>query len=220
MAIKAVFFDCGNVLVTYKTQEFFSVLRRISGNGRDPSGYFGKFDRGLFVEFELGQVGFYDFYLRVKEDFEIDSDYGFNAFSTLFLNIVEPDHSVIDIKDALKRKGLKLALITNNNQPHMRLFTREHPEVLSNFDYMMVSSREHLRKPNLEMWRKPMKSLGLKAEECLFIEDREENLKAFRKLGGLAYRYDPTEDHRFVNRYKLLKEREYLRQTLIKLGLL
>ena len=219
MAIRAVFFDCGNVLVTYKTQEFFDELKKHSRNEKDPSEFFGGFNNRLFVEFELGRISFCEFYQCVKKEFNLNSGYGFEDFKKLWFGIVVPDPVIIGIKDVLKRKGLITALITNNNQPHMHLFRSEYPRVLDNFDYIMVSSRVGIRKPNVEMWIRPMEALGLKAEECLFVEDREENLLAFRNLGGLTYQYDPTRGRGVINMNILYREREYIMATLGKLGL-
>jgi glucose-1-phosphatase len=220
MAIRSVFFDCGNVLVTYETQYFFDVLKSHSRNKYDPKKFFGTFDKGLFVEFELGHINTNEFFNEMNKRFDFDFAFGVEEFVELFSEVVIPDLKIIGIKDALNRNDLDLVLVTNNNHIHMDLYRRKYPDVLSNFVFSMVSSEVGIRKPDLEMFKRPMEALGLQSNECLLIEDRHENLEAFRSLGGIGYCYNPSIGYRFVNDALLTNEREHLMKTLIKLGLL
>ena len=53
----------------------------------------------------------------------------------------------------------------------------------------MVSSRELVSKPDWRIYRRLMERYGLKAEECVFIDDRPENVAAARSMGmqGIVY---------------------------------
>ena len=47
-----------------------------------------------------------------------------------------------------------------------------------------------LIKPDPEIYRTLLEKYGLQAEECLFIDDREDNVVAARELGMQAIRFE------------------------------
>ena len=67
------------------------------------------------------------------------------------------------------------------------------PDVLDFLPHMdggVFSCYVQLIKPDPEIYRTLMDKYDLKAEECVFIDDREENVVAARELGMQAIRFE------------------------------
>lgn len=61
---------------------------------------------------------------------------------------------------------------------------------MSKFNDAIFSCDVGFMKPNLDMYTYALKRFGVKAEESVFVDDRQENLTPFKKLGGLTYLFD------------------------------
>ena len=76
---------------------------------------------------------------------------------------------------------------------------RANPSVLDFLPHMdggVFSCYVNLIKPDPAIYRCLLEMYGLKAEECLFIDDREDNVVAARKLGIQAERFENYEQAR------------------------
>lgn len=51
------------------------------------------------------------------------------------------------------------------------------------FDLVIISERERVRKPELEIYRRTLKRLGVAGGECLYLDDIAANLASAEKLG-------------------------------------
>ena len=54
------------------------------------------------------------------------------------------------------------------------------------FDGLVISGREGLVKPDAAIYRLLLERYGLRAEECLFIDDVERNIQGARAVGMQA----------------------------------
>ena len=90
--------------------------------------------------------------------------------------------------DDLKRLGKKLYALTNYAEPSFSL-TREAFPALKALDGEAVSSREKLCKPDKELYRRLIRRYGIDPAESLFIDDREENVRAAAELGFRVWHY-------------------------------
>ena len=82
----------------------------------------------------------------------------------------------------LKEKGFKIGLITNTFSDE-RDYIRRSP-LFSYFDVALISYEQGICKPAPEMYRKMIKELGVRAEECLYVGDGgSRELYAARGIG-------------------------------------
>ena len=58
---------------------------------------------------------------------------------------------------------------------------------------MLVSYELGVCKPDPEFFRRGLAKLGVEAEECLFIDDLEDNVEAARSLGITGIRFESAE---------------------------
>lgn len=89
----------------------------------------------------------------------------------------------------LKEAGYAIYLLSNYSED---LFTKhtKGASFLNDIDGKVVSYQIHAIKPNPEIYLYLLDKYGLKAEECLFFDDREKNVEAAQNLGIKAIRVE------------------------------
>ncbi|OGN01053.1 MAG: hypothetical protein A2651_00830 [Candidatus Yanofskybacteria bacterium RIFCSPHIGHO2_01_FULL_42_12] len=219
--VEAVFFDCGNVLLLYNTSIFYRDLEKRKRSKIPVHEILvGKY-RSAFVDFELGDINSREFFDRVQRILELDMS--FAEFIDVFTGneVMIPDPVILELKIKLKEQGVKLVLVTNNNPVHVETMRQRYPEVMCGFDFEAISYEMHMRKPDdPEIFIRPMEILGLKAENCLLVDDHLPNAEAFRKLGGLGYHYNVRDEFLRVNMSAVARERNNLIVMFKNLGLI
>lgn len=82
----------------------------------------------------------------------------------------------------LKEKGYKIYILSNYSE---NLFTKHTSDApfIELADGVVVSYQIHLTKPDERIYRYLLDKYNLKAEECLFFDDRQENTEGAIKLG-------------------------------------
>jgi len=96
--------------------------------------------------------------------------------------IAGPIEGTESIVRELKEKGYALYALSNFSAETFPL-TKKRFDVFNLFDGIVLSGEEKINKPDPEIYRRLLTRYGLKAEECLFIDDNLENIKAAQKLG-------------------------------------
>ena len=88
----------------------------------------------------------------------------------------------------IKASGKGLYLLSNFNK---RLRGELHlaPSLLL-FDGLVISGEVGLVKPDVAIYKYLLDTYGLKAEECLFVDDRPDNIEAGEKAGIKGYLFD------------------------------
>ncbi|MCK4647574.1 HAD family phosphatase [Candidatus Pacearchaeota archaeon] len=79
------------------------------------------------------------------------------------------------------KKNYKTAILSDQwILPYKILITKRLKEI---FDVEIYSHEAKIRKPNLKIYKITLKKLGLCANECIFIDDLDYNLKPAEELG-------------------------------------
>ena len=100
---------------------------------------------------------------------------------------------------SLRRKGFKLFLLSNTNEMHIEEIRNAagpflYKQFLKQFDGVYYSHEVGMRKPEPKIFKKVLADHALKADECIFIDDKSENTSAAEKLKIAVWHYDPEED--------------------------
>lgn len=179
--IKNVIFDVGYVLVDFCWRELMEDL----GIAKDlqevfektvfGSHWWGELDRGAIEEEKV---------LKMLRE---DNKEHLEEFDLIWSNrdkLVKPYDYAVGMIEALKAKGLKVYLLSNYPK---ELFTM-HMECgrfpfIDKVDGKVVSGFVQLVKPDREIYEYLLKKYDLKAEECVFIDDRQENVEAAKEIG-------------------------------------
>lgn len=99
------------------------------------------------------------------------------------------DPEMIDWLIAIHRAGLRTALLSNMHVDMVAKVRREFSWI-QDLDYAAFSHELRLAKPEAKIYQCCLKGLGTAAEEALFIDDREVNIKAAQSLGIRAIRFE------------------------------
>lgn len=93
-----------------------------------------------------------------------------------------PRQKVWDRIRELKKEGYKIYILSNYSE---NLF-KQHiagASFMDELDGGIVSYQVHCIKPDYRIYQLLLKKYSLKAEECIFFDDRAENIKAAKELG-------------------------------------
>jgi len=82
----------------------------------------------------------------------------------------------------LKRSGLKIAILSNMPIEISRYMRQSAPWFMD-FDHVCFSAEVQLAKPEAPIFRACLEAVHSRPEECLFIDDRAENVEGARAVG-------------------------------------
>ena len=98
-----------------------------------------------------------------------------------WLHILRPRHRMEELVRRLKNHGYCVYYLSNIPQDVLDLLRDR--GVLDGFDGGVASCEVHINKPDPKIYKALLDKYSLKAEECVFIDDRLENVQAAFALG-------------------------------------
>ena len=180
--IKNIVFDIGNVLAQFRWKDLFSEL-----------GFDGeKFER-IAAATVLHPTLWNEFDRSLRSDEDIISDCVSRApeyeedirklFRTTAGLVEEYPYSYDWIKN-LKEQGYRVYLLSNYGKTSFEA-ARDNGRLsfLPLVDGAVISYEVHIIKPDCEIYQILLDKYQLKAEECVFLDDRAENIAAAEQLG-------------------------------------
>jgi len=191
MAIKAVFFDIGNVLLRFSNKR---IIRKIAwAVGRHPIKVARHIWKGRIVDrIERGEVTGEELHSLFVSELGYSGDYP--KFKALWC-----DHFTLDRGSFAILKGLSgkmpTYLLSNTNALHIE-HIRERYTFPSLVKGAILSHELKLRKPQIEIYEAALRMSGTAPDETIFIDDLEENCEGARKAGLHAIRYRGAKDLR------------------------
>lgn len=178
--LKNLIFDVGEVLFEYR---WLYPLELSGVTDEEERKRIGRemFQDPIWVQMDLGQVSLEEAKRYYAEKYPKDAK-SMAGFLDRVDKIRIDRPRVWEKLPKLKKKGYKIFLLSNYPkelfEEHISHFTFR-----KELDGMVVSYQVHLVKPDPQIYRSLLKKYDLQAEECLFLDDREENVKAARELG-------------------------------------
>ncbi len=98
-----------------------------------------------------------------------------------------------DIVERLDDAGVPLFAITNFSDEFWQPFRIREAAVFDRFRDIVVSGREKLVKPDPAIYRLALDRFGLAPHEAIFIDDREDNVRAAQALGICVHHFRGAE---------------------------
>ena len=208
MNYKAVIWDFGGVITSSPFEAFNKfeldnnlpkdIIRTINSENPDDNAW-AKFERN---DIDLNEFDTLFSKEADKKGFQIS---GKQVVKLLSGDIRKP---MVDFLLSLK-ENYKLGCITNNIQNgkddkvnHLN----QASQVMKIFDHIIESSRVGLRKPDPKIYYMSCDALGVRPEECIYLDDLGINLKPARKIGMTTIKViDPNEAIDEVKKYLQLK---------------
>lgn len=83
----------------------------------------------------------------------------------------------------LKARGVRIALATSTERSIVNVYLESIPELRSAFDTMVCGSEVTMSKPAPDIYLRAAEKLGLRAHECIGVEDSRNGLKSLTAAG-------------------------------------
>lgn len=116
---------------------------------------------------------------------EVWKDIGFQGdlekIEKEYLDTIELMDGFIDFIESV-REMYKLAIISNDSSRWSK-YLREKFDLNKYFDVISISGDLKIQKPDERIFLLTTEKLGLNTEDCIYIDDRVENLEAAKKVG-------------------------------------
>lgn len=188
--IKNIVFDIGEVCVDFCYKDFFrsfgyseDIVRRIErATVESPAWDLG--DVGILSEQELLE-------LYIRQDPKIEAQ--LCRVCENFAGIIRERKETIPWLKALRAKGYRVYYLSN----FPAKIERECSQNLAFLAYMdggILSYKEHVVKPDKAIYELLLSRYGLKAQECLFIDDRMVNCEAALSVGYRSIQYTDRDE--------------------------
>lgn len=187
--IKNIVFDIGNVLSDFCWKEFLlnqgfseEMAMRI-GRATTMHPYWNEIDKGVWTTEQLLDA-------FVTNDPEIEPLIR-RAYSSLKGIVMPRDYAIPWVKE-LKAKGYGVYYLSNFS----RQAETECADSLAFLPYMdggILSYKEKMTKPEPEIYRLLLARYGLKAEECVFLDDTPRNVKGAEAVGMRGILFETKE---------------------------
>ena len=200
MAIEAVISDFGGVLTTPLFNSFaafqdetgisaeslgLAMQRVAQHDGEHP-----------LYELERGRIAETEFLDKLRTELAADLGHEpeLHRFKEVYFEALDPNVPMIDLMRDLRGRGYRMALLTNNVREWEPLWRSMMP-VDEIFELVVDSAFVGMRKPEPEIYELTLERLGggIGFEDCLFVDDVENNVAAARELGMTAIHFRSNE---------------------------
>jgi putative hydrolase of the HAD superfamily len=195
--IRALISDFGGVLTTPLSAGFIAYQEEapisLEDLGKGMQRVADAYGEHPLHSLERGEITEQEFARRLAE--ELHDGFDLARLRELYFERIEPNEPMIGFVGELRRRGLRTALLTNNVREWEPLWGAKLPELDEIFEVVVDSAFVGMRKPEPGIFELTLERLGggLRAEECLFVDDIELNCEAARELGMTAVRFDHAE---------------------------
>jgi epoxide hydrolase-like predicted phosphatase len=141
---------------------------------------------------EKGEMTEVEFTAAVQE--HLPADIELAGFRDIYFSHLHPNEPMIDLMRDLRGRGLRMAMLTNNVREWEPLWRAKLP-VDEIFELVVDSAFVGMRKPERAIYELTLERLGggVRAEECVFVDDLDVNCEMARELGMVAVQYVDAE---------------------------
>lgn len=179
--MKAILFDIGRVLVGYDHAQTVAGLASVCAQGAADPEVIESLLAAVSADLTLGRMETESLHacFRSNADAIADAD----AFVAAFCAGISRDEEALAYALQLERRAdLKVGVISNTNETHVRWLDANVPE-LRTFSLVIMSNEVGIAKPEPVLFRLALELLGVEARHALFVDDLQENVAAAQALG-------------------------------------
>jgi putative hydrolase of the HAD superfamily len=181
LGLRAVVFDYGMVLTGPPDPKAHSEMLRITGLPVDRFEHHYWADRHAFDEGKLNGLGFWR---KVTGDAGLSLDEAAIAELALWDGRMwtTQNDAMLAWQQVLKQRGFLTAILSNIGDTVLANMLRAHTW-LNRFDVLVWSYQLRMAKPDAAIYQHTLNKLGTRAEDTMFIDDRQVNVDAANALG-------------------------------------
>lgn len=183
--IKNIIFDMGNVLLDYNPDAAMQMLG-ITEKAK-PVMLKELFGGSEWVQLDLGNISVDEALESIKqrtpEEYHTDLRKCIDGWDVCMV----PVEGAKDFCEFVKSIGFGVYVLSNAHKSFYSYFPRYFS--LDFFDGVVVSADVHTVKPDIKIYKHLLEKYSLIAEECLFIDDRQDNVDGALKAGMNAAQF-------------------------------
>ncbi len=189
MAIQAVIFDFGGVLI--RTESQAGRQKWEAKLGLEPGGLSrAVFESETALLASLGKIPEEKIWETLAVKYNLKPDQ-LDELRADFWSGDRLDTALIETIRGLRSKKYKTAILSNAWSGARLLFTTQF-QLDKVFDLIVISAEEGLAKPDPDLYRRVVDRLGVLPEEAIFVDDFIENVVAARDAGIHAIHFINT----------------------------
>jgi putative hydrolase of the HAD superfamily len=176
--IKNIIFDIGNVLLKFDYHPYIKGLLKDDdviehvNNAIWMTGYWNDLDKGFNTDMIFQKM------LEAEPGYEEEIKL---VFDNVGQCIKKEDYAIPWIKD-LKKRGYRVLFLSNYAEHTMKA-NHKPLDFLPYMDGGVFSCNEGVVKPDRRIYQILLDRFSLVPEECVFLDDKEENIEAAKALG-------------------------------------
>ncbi len=178
---KNIIFDIGDVLVSFRPKEAMADIGIPKAHipalfdATVGSRWWAELDRGVLTEDAC--------FVHMKEEHpELAAEIDLFHPAAKPLLVVSYDYAA-DWLSSLKASGYHIYLLSNYPESYYRLHCTKDFNFLPYVDGEVISAFVRMAKPDSAIYRHLLDKYHLKAEECVFLDDKPANIEAAEALG-------------------------------------
>ena len=177
--IQTIYFDLGNVIVFFSHQKMIRQIAETAGLSPQEVQSMLITNRGQ-IEHERGKVKTEELYAEFSR--RGTRPFTFHEFIEAASDIFTPNTELFPIIEELKKRGIRLILLSNTSECHYNRVYSHYP-ILRLFDAHVLSYEAGACKPDPLIFRKALTLAECPKSNCFYIDDIPEYVTAARKTG-------------------------------------
>jgi len=185
--IKAVIFDGGGVLIDDPAPGLIGCCAKEFGVSEDD---FASANGKFIEDFQTGSISQRRFMELIAGELDADVPASQSLWFDAFRSAYREKKEMFGLAKRLRAAGYRTALLTNTEKPVMGFFARQ---VDGLFDVYVFSCVEGTAKPHRRIYELTLDRLGAKAQETVFIDDRQDYIDGGKRAGLVTILFEGIE---------------------------
>lgn len=176
-SLQLLVFDMGHVFVDFDWEEVCAGFCRVSQKSRE---HLRKaFQHCAQLGYESGKIDTAGFLSELNK--WLGTSLSIDEFKELWVASFHENEEMAQLLTTLKQQR-PLYLLSNTNEVHYNHLQKEY-NVARHFSELILSYKVGSAKPEHSIYQEVLRRSGLPAQQCLFVDDLEPNIRAAEELG-------------------------------------
>ncbi len=176
-SIKAVVFDWGGVLIDDPAYPLVQYFAKALGVTEDD---YQKAYEEFQEDFHRGFITEDKFWARMCARLNVPKPKLQSLWGQGFKSVYSPKRKVFSLARLLRRKGYRIGLLSNTEEPAMCFFYKQGYDI---FDVLVFSCEEEILKPQKTIYKRVVERLRVKPQEIVFIDNNPEFVDGAKQAG-------------------------------------
>jgi HAD superfamily hydrolase (TIGR01509 family) len=177
--IRSVISDLGKVLIFFDNSLFYRKMGRFTGLSQGEIAERVNVFSPLGRAFDLGEISPQEFHAGVLDALQAEVD--LYTFYTLYNDVFTLNRPVLETLSRVARNH-RMVVLSNTDVQRYGFIKQRFPEILI-FDEYVLSYEVGYVKPDRPIYEIALDKALAAAEECVFIDDRTENIRTAQDMG-------------------------------------